>query len=377
MPTTVPAPRLDPGLRGASAVAAATYTIIPPYVPTPTFTPSPGVFGDSMKVFIKTALDSATIYYTLDGSTPDTTSMLFTDSIRIDSTTRVKAFAVKPGRTPSLIASATYTILPPAAQDPVFSLAAGTYDKSQQVTITSGTAGAVIHYAYNNDALNDASPVYSSALTISKTTTLKAYAEKDSLRTSNVTVAVYTIGVDTSQVTAPQFSIPGGKYNNAQQVVLITNTKGAQIHFTTDGSDPNVNSPVFFTAIQVSDSTTIKAYAELQGMKSSGIVAATYIINRLAKDTSLISSHLPTPALTVSPNPANGMARISWTGMIYTLDGARVTITDGKGTVMRQVIIQGGYTYYLLNTETFSAGVYFIRVQSGRSVVFGKLIVGK
>lgn len=364
----------------ASPIASATYTIIPPAVATPTFSPSAGNFDDSVAVSIEDVEDSITIYYTLDGTTPDTTtSPVYTPGMQIviDSTTRVKALATKPGRTPSQIASATFTILPPAAKAPVFDVKEGQYDKPQTVTITSATAGAIIRYALDDNVLNSNSTVYTAPITISKTTTLKAYASFDTLRDSKVTTATYIIGNGEDKVEAPQFSIPGGEYNGVQQISLFTNTKGAIIHYTIDGSTPTDTSTVFFTPIPVNDSLTIKAIAEKEGMQASDIVSASYVIAGTAIDTSLISTKLPTPHLSISPNPASDMARISWTNMVYTLSGARVTVTDSRGAVIDQVLIKGGYTYYEMNTSRLADGIYFVKVVSGSSVAHGKLIIGR
>lgn len=361
-----------------SLIASSDYRIIPPLVSTPTFTPTQGIYGEPIKVKIKTKEDSTTIYYTLDGSNPDTTSMVFDAPIEIDSTIRVKAYAVKTGLTPSKVASATFTMLPPAAKAPEFSVPEGEYDDAQEVTITSATEDAVIHYAINNEVLNDASPVYTSPVKITKTTTLKAYAHKDGLRTSEVTIATYTIGHEQAQVDTPSFSLPEGHYSSVQQVAINTNTKDATIYYTTDGSTPNDSSTEYFAPILINDSVTIKAYAAKTGMTPSDIVSATYVITGTAKDTTgIISDKLPTPKLTIAPNPATDQVRISWEGMIYNRDGAFVTITDSKGMIMKQVNIKGGYTYYDLNTTTFSSGVYFVRIRSGQSVVYGKLIIGR
>jgi hypothetical protein len=360
-----------------SNVTSANYRIIPPLVSTPSFYPTQGIYGDTTDVTITTRDDSTIIYYTVDGSNPDTNSMVYTAPVEIDSTTRLKAFAVKEGMSPSNVASATYTLLPPAAGAPVFSVGTGHYDSPQTVVITSPTTGAVIHYATGDDVLNDASPVYSSPITISKTTTLKAYAEKDSLRTSDITIATYTIGNQQQKVDTPAFSLPGGHYNGVEQVSIVTKTPGATIYYTTDGSDPNENSSVFAAPIVINDSVTLKAIATKTGMSSSPVISATYVVKASENDTGTIIDKLPAPELSIAPNPATDVVRISWNNMIYTLDGAYLTITDGRGAVMRKINIKGGYTYYILNTSTFANGVYFIRVVSGSSVVYGKLIIGR
>lgn len=361
----------------SSVAASESYHIIPPLVSDPTFTPSQGIYDKPIKVTIATKEEGTTIYYTLDGSNPDASSLQYTSPVEIDSTMRLKAFAVKEGLTPSNISSSTYTILPPGTAAPEFSVPGGDYSGEQEVKITCSTPGAVIHYALNSDVLNDASEVYSTPIKISKTTTLKAYAEKDGLRTSDVTIATYVIGTNIDRVETPQFSIPAGEYQTAQQVVITTETRGSTIYYTTDGSDPDETSPVFFAPIAIVDTVTIKTFAIKAGLAPSEIAAGTFIVNAPQNDDGIINDKLEKPVLTISPNPAENQARISWDKMVYTDEGAYLTVTDGKGVVMKQVNIKGGYTYYMLNTTTFANGVYFVRVRSASSVVYGKLIIGR
>ena len=97
--------------------------LIVPVVPTdtvdaPTFTPVEGVYTEALNVAIECATEGATIYYTLDGTTPTANSTVYTDSIAISETTTVKAFAVKADMIDSEVATAEYTIEPPTPPTP-------------------------------------------------------------------------------------------------------------------------------------------------------------------------------------------------------------------------------------------------------------------
>jgi hypothetical protein len=59
------------------------------------------------------ASPGTTIYYTINGSTPTTSSAPYTGPILVLRTTTIKAIAVAPGWTSSLVATATYTMLLP------------------------------------------------------------------------------------------------------------------------------------------------------------------------------------------------------------------------------------------------------------------------
>src|SRR5439155_1126483 len=93
-----------------SAVASATYTFLQ-QVATPTFSPAAGTYTSSVIVTISDSTAGAAIHYTTDGSTPTTSSPVYTGSITVAQTTTIKAMATAGGMANSAVASATYTIV--------------------------------------------------------------------------------------------------------------------------------------------------------------------------------------------------------------------------------------------------------------------------
>ena len=77
---------------------------------TPTFTPAAGTYTETQDVEISCATSGATIYYTTDGSTPTTSSAVYSSAITVNETTTIKAIAVASGYDNSAVAEATYTI---------------------------------------------------------------------------------------------------------------------------------------------------------------------------------------------------------------------------------------------------------------------------
>ena len=92
-----------------STYGFATYTISQPQVATPSISPADGssFSGASQEITLACATNDATIYYTLDGSTPTDESTEYTGAFSISSTTTIKAIAVKGGYVNSDVASAT------------------------------------------------------------------------------------------------------------------------------------------------------------------------------------------------------------------------------------------------------------------------------
>ncbi len=161
---------------------------------------------------------------------------------------------------------------------PVFSPAAGTYTSAQSVTITSATSGAEIRYTTDGSEPTTSSSLYTAPLTISTTTTVKAKAFKSGMTASVTATATYTIS-STQTVASPVFNPAGGTYTSTQSVTITCATSGAQIRYTTDGTEPTASSALYSAALTISSTTTVKAKAFVSGMSSSATISQSYTIN--------------------------------------------------------------------------------------------------
>lgn len=167
-----------------------------PQAATPTFSPAPGTYSTTQTVSISDATAGASIFYTLDGSTPATSAggstLQYAGPLSIAATTTIKAIATASGYSASSVASGSYTIQSQAAA-PTFSPVGGTYASTQTVSISTTTPGASIYYTLDGSTPTTSSPLYSSALSISASTTVKAIAAASGFSASTVSTAVYTI----------------------------------------------------------------------------------------------------------------------------------------------------------------------------------------
>jgi len=180
----------------ASSIITFNYTIIP-YAATPTADPVGGTYTSAQSVTLSTETEGADIYYTLDGEDPTLGSTLYTTPIDLneETTFTLKAITANEGYYNSSVMSETYILnLTPVAK-PVASPVAGTFDSSQSVTLSSATSGASIYYTINGDEPTTSSTLYSTAITISTTTTLKAIAAKPNYIDSNTLTAEYVINL--------------------------------------------------------------------------------------------------------------------------------------------------------------------------------------
>ena len=82
----------------------------------------------------------------------------------------------------------------------------------------------------------------------------------------------------TPVVATPVFTPAAGTYTEAQTVSITCATESATIHYTTDGTNPTTNSTVYTTPITIDTTTTVKAFAVMDGYDDSAIATAEYVI---------------------------------------------------------------------------------------------------
>jgi hypothetical protein len=165
-------------------------------VATPTLSPAGGTYTSAQSVTLSDSTSGATIYYTTNGTTPTTSSSVYSGAIAVSSgTVTIEAMGVLSGDTNSSVASATYTIsTATTVATPTFSPAGGTYTSAQTVSISDSTSGATIYYTTNGTTPTTSSTVYSSAIAVSSgTVTIEAMAAKSGDTNSSVASAAYTI----------------------------------------------------------------------------------------------------------------------------------------------------------------------------------------
>ncbi|MBR5660054.1 MAG: chitobiase/beta-hexosaminidase C-terminal domain-containing protein [Bacteroidales bacterium] len=79
-------------------------------VATPTFNPAAGEVTANTSVIISCATEGATIYYTVDGTTPTIESTVYSSAITIDAAKTIKAIAMKANYKNSEVATAAFTV---------------------------------------------------------------------------------------------------------------------------------------------------------------------------------------------------------------------------------------------------------------------------
>ncbi len=105
----------------------------------PMFLPSPREVLSGTQVVLSSPNPNALIYYTTDGWTPTEFSAQYHDPIMITANMRLQAFAEEPGKAPSPIVAASYTVSGLATPLPVdASVSGSTVPKGTQIRFQTG-----------------------------------------------------------------------------------------------------------------------------------------------------------------------------------------------------------------------------------------------
>ena len=186
-----------------------------------------------------TASGADAIYYTIDGSAPDSTKTKYSVAIQLSATVTVKAIAYI-GELYSDVAtkSCTYTA-PPSA--PTITVS------NNMVTISCPTADS-IYYTIDGSAADSSKTKYSAAFAITSAVTVNAVGYKNGIKGASVSHQC-------TEYLAPPAAPTISCTNN---MVTITGS-GTATYYTTDGTEPDSSKTAYSAPFSISATVTVKA----------------------------------------------------------------------------------------------------------------------
>ena len=213
---------------------------------------------------------------------------------------------------------------------PTFSVSAGTYFEAISVEIACTTDGATIHYSTDGENYS----TYSSAIAISETTTLYAYATSESADTSAVASATYTITIPTNVANIAEALT----YVSSNTVVKFTNTVTAvyQSGYYTYVKDDTGWMLIYGTITSYSNGDVIPAgfygkmttYSGLYEMTTT-VATSTYSSDSFEASTTNVGTVSPTTTTIDAITTSNQNEYIALYNV--TLDSSALTLTDSSG----------------------------------------------
>lgn len=251
---------------------------------------------------IKTTTEGATIYYTLDGSTPTVNSLVYENGIKLTENCTVKAFAVKEDLFDSEMIEAAvewFTVKQPhIAFDGKF------------VEMSDDTEGAVIYYTIDGTNPDTKSKVYQMPFVLdAEETEVRAIGVKEDWKSSEVSRMTYNPGKNYCEMPAI------ARISGTDKVQMTTRTQDAVIYYTTDGSMPTTSSQVYpGEPITMTHNTTLIAMTTQEKLYDSE--TSTFKVDWFKMDQPVIAAD----GIYVSITSSMENARI-----YYTLDDSEPT----------------------------------------------------
>lgn len=251
----------------------------------------------------------------------------------------------------------TYSDQPVAVLPPVVSVAGGRYTEAQNVELTCATTGASIYYTLDGTEPSASSTLYTGAINIASTTTLKAIAIKDNNSSAVVTMN-YTIITTTVSTIADFLAAEESEDAYYELTGTISNLKNTEYgNFDLVDATGTVYVYGLTSTMQTSNN---KTFASLN------LVEGDNITIRGTRDSYNGEAQVGGPAYFVSKNenPSaiqnNKVSSIRFDGQtIYNPENANIVVYSLVGTVVAE-----GNTDIDMSNQ--NSGIYIVR--AGKSV---------
>lgn len=217
----------------------------------------------------------------------------------------------------------------PTCATPSFSPAGGTYASAQNVTISTTTEGAAIHYTLDGTEPTAESAAYTGAISVSETTTIKAIATADGYYNSSVATATYTITAP-STIAAVRAQGTGSVFTKG----VVTSCVGTTGYI----QDATAAICVYGKSLNVGDEITVSGTLSTY----KGLLEITNpIVNVLSSDNTVT----PTVKTIAEINDDVYTSNSSIQGLYVTIENATVTAINDQNTTIAQenntIVVRG------------------------------------
>jgi len=170
----------------------------------------------------------------------------------------------------------------PFADIPVADNPSGAYPLGTDVALSSITPSPTIYYTTDGSDPDDTDTEYTAPIDLSSLPiTIKAITYAMGYRPSPIMTESYT----QAQVATPVHVPPAGEVTVGQTITISCATGGATIHYTTDGSIPDVGDPVYTVPVPITVPTTLRSFAVAAGYIDSGLRTDVYTIAQVDDPT--------------------------------------------------------------------------------------------
>ena len=298
----------------------------PPPVSAPTFSPTAGTYTSTQTVTVSTATTGASIRYTVDGTTPtSSTGLLYSGSVVVANTLTLKAIAYKAGMSDSQVTSGAYTITNgPLNQPPT----------NVSVTPSSGS-GATQTFSFVASSPNGYTYISSVNMIINWWTSGINGCYVLYNRTSNL---VYLAN---DQFTVWLGGVAPGTAGTLSNSQCQVNTGGVTV--SGSGNNLTVNVPITFASSFVGPQQSLMTVSDNGGLSSNWQQMGTW--------TGYAASSMLPSVTSVTPNSGSGMNQV-FQYVISDVNGYKYV---GRADILIQSSVNGAgacYFWYYPNENS-------------------------
>ena len=281
----------------------------------------------------------AQLYYTLDGSDPNETGILYTGPFNPNRNAKVKAIAKCKGHINSDPEEREYNWFTVKTPRITFN---GKY-----VIIDTETPGTSFYYTTDNTEPDTKSKVYVEPFALpAEQTIIKAIAVRENWNNSSVMERTYNPGLNYCE--NPVIARVAG----TNKVQMTTRTSDAKIYYTSDGLNPTINSTLYTAEVEVTENCTLKAMAADSLLYDSDVT--TFAVDWFKVDQPVIAADGIFLTITA---PKEGSK------IYYTLDGSEPTtgstLYEGTLTMKGSCTIKAMATYENFNNSSVAVFNYY------------------
>ncbi len=216
-------------------------------------------------IVMESSTPNAVIYYTTDGSEPTAKSTLYTEPILIEGNFTFSAIATADGLFDSKMNR--YIVSNMSVPVPFASF------ENLKMVMTCADEKAQIWYTTDSEAsVEDTSAwtLYTAPFEMTGDCTLRFFTRRDNFNDSDIESLTFVYSAYQAQ--APSIDRNG----QGTHIVMTTSVEGGKIHYTTDGSEPTVNSALYEKPIRIQEGAVYRAMVTADNMYNSEI--SEYII---------------------------------------------------------------------------------------------------
>jgi Chitobiase/beta-hexosaminidase C-terminal domain/Bacterial Ig-like domain (group 2) len=208
---------------------------------------------------------------------------------------------------------------------PTFTPAAGTYAPGQQITLRSGTPGAVVHYTLDGSAPGQNSAVYSAPMSLSSAETVRAIAIIEDI-VSAVSSATFAVNAVVNVSLTP-LQVTLSPSQSQQFTATVTGSSNSSVAWTFSPAIGTISATGLYTApASIGNTQGVKVSATSRANPSKG-ASATVTLNQLSVVAVSVAPGSATLAPSQSQQFTAGVTGTSDTNVTWALNPAVGTIS--------------------------------------------------